>query len=181
MALLNPNDSSEVLYGSSGDVRNEINSHVAATTAGHYADENEIPGSLIIASLRKATRMINGFLEPVYADQLPFLAIADVPKLIDEIGSDMATYYVFRSASVLLGRLPDEKKEAYYDQYVDAETGFLVRIADSKIQLPELTAITPLEAKSIRTLGRHPVFDVDDIKNQEVDYKLLEDIERERE
>ena len=181
MALVNPNDSTEILYGSSGDVRNEINSHVAVSTAGHYADENEIPGSLIIASLRKATRMINGFLEPVYADQIPFGTTADVPKLLDEIGSDMAMYYVFRSASVLLGKLPDEKKEAYYDQYVDAETGILVRIADKKVQLSELTAVSPQEAKSIRESGRHPVFDVNDIKNQDVDYKLLEDIERERE
>ena len=186
MALLNPDDSTEVFYGSSGDIRNEINSHVAVTTGGHYMDESELPGSLIIASLRKATRLINTFLEVVYADQLPFTVVADVPKFLDEAGSDIATYYVFRSSVAKLGKLPDEKRQEYYLDYVSAQSefgavkGYLVRIQDRELAIPELTAVSPDQAKSIRTLGRAPIFDVDQVVNHEVDRRTIDDIERER-
>jgi hypothetical protein len=180
MALQNPDDSTEILYGVSGDVRNEINSHVAATTGGHYADEAEIPGALIIASLRKATRLINTFLEPVYADQLPFTTTAAVPKFMDEAGSDIATYYVFRSATAKIGNLPEQKRQDYYDAYVGQPDGFLVQIADRRMLVPELTAVSPDQAQSIRTKGRAPIFDVDPIVNHEVDRRTIDDIERER-
>lgn len=184
MGLLNPSDSTEVLYGSSGDVRNEINAFLTTSSPGHVVDEAEIPGALIIKSLVKATRLINGFLSPVYADNIPVTTVAGVPKLIDEIGSDIAMFYVWRSAHVLLGKIPDEKKIEYYDQYVSRnpqEPGFLVLISQRKIQLPEFAQQAPNEAQDVRQQSRTPIFDLDDIKDQEVSPRLLEDIAEDRE
>jgi len=180
MGFLNPNDSSEMLYGASGDVRNEINSYVDPSTAGHYAGEQEIPGSLIIASLVKATRMINTYLEPVYADQIPFATTQLVPKMVDVIASDIATYFTLRSSTASLGKVSEEKKQAYYDHYMDPETGMLIMISGRKIQLPELTGNSPYEGKSIRERNRHPIFDVDNETNAGPDPNLIRDIENER-
>lgn len=184
MAFLNPADSTEVLYGSSGDVRNEINAFLQTNSQGHTADEAEIPGALIVKSLVKATRLINGFLAPVYADNIPVTTVAGVPKLMDEAGSDIGMFYVWRSAHVLLGKMPDDKKMDYYDQYVSRnpqDPGFLVLISQRKMQLPEFSQQAPNEAADIRTNARPSIFDLDDIKNQEVSPGLLSDIEDERE
>ena len=180
MAFTNPSNPSEVLYGASGDVRNEINAHVLQSTAGHFADETEIPGSLIIKSLVKSTRLINAFLEPVYADQLPFTAAADVPVFLEEISNDIATYFVWRSSHLKLGNIPEDRRNDYYGQYVDSKDGILTRISEKKLQIPELSAVSPSDAKSIRNLGRHSVFDLDADTQQGVDPNLLEDIAQDR-
>ena|SRR3990167_1776975 len=180
MSFVNPNDSQEILYGASGDVRDEINQHMAAAGAGHYFGEEEIPGALIIKSLQKATRLINTHLEPVYADQIPFTAAADVPRFLEEVANDMGTYYVFRSAYAKLGNLPDEKKAEYFGRYVDPDPpGFLVQIAERKIALPELTGTNPSDAENVRK-GYNPIFDIDSDTNQAPDNDLLDDIDRER-
>lgn len=176
MALINPADSTEVFYGVSGDVRNEFNSFQDPTTAGHYADENEIPGASIISGLRKATRFINAYLEPVYGDQIPFTSTSQVPKILDEIGSDIATYFVIRSTKAAIGKMTDEKKMAYWDQYVDPKTGMLTLMKNREMLIPELTPVAPLEAKSIRNRNRAPIFDLDDPLKQDVSPYLLDDI-----
>lgn len=184
MALLNPSDGTEVLYGNSGDVRNEINAFLQTNSPGHVVDEAEIPGALIIKSLVKATRLINGFLAPVYADNIPVTTVAGVPKLMDEAGSDIAMFYVWRSAHVLLGKMPDEKKMDYYDQYVSRnpqDPGFLILISQRKMQLPEFAQQAPNEAEDVRQISRPAIFDLDGITEQEVSPKLLEDIAEERE
>lgn len=183
MAFVNPTDSTEILYGNSGDVRNEINAFLTTNSPGHTADEAEIPGALIVGSLRKATRLINGFLSPVYADNIPVTTVAAVPKLIDEAGSDIAMFYVWRSAHVQLGKMPDDKKMDYYDQYVSRDPnnpGFLVLIAQSKMQLPEFASVVPNEAQDVREQSRPPIFDLDDIKDQEVSPSLLDEIASDR-
>lgn len=178
MSFINPNDSSEVLYGASGDVRDEINTHLAAAASGHYFGEEDLPGALIIKSLQKSTRLINTYLEPVYPDQVPFAAAADVPKFLEEVGNDIATYYVFRSAYAKLGNLPDDKKADYFDKYI-GEDGFLTKISERKIALPELAPSNPSDANNVRK-GYTPIFDVDADTNQRVDTNLLDDIDRER-
>ena len=46
MSFQNPADSSEILYGSSGDVRDELNAHVLVSTGGHYMDEKVVAREL---------------------------------------------------------------------------------------------------------------------------------------
>lgn len=180
MSFTNPSDSTEILYGASGDVRDEFNAHMEVTTAGHYADESELAGSLIIRSLRRATRLINAYLEPVYADQIPFAVAGDVPKLLEQVSTDIATYYVFRSLSAKVGPVPDDKKAQYYGDHVEEKDGTLPKLRDRKLQLPELTAQYTDEVKTVRKQGRAPVFDMDSPFNHEVDQDLLDDIEQER-
>lgn len=181
MAMTNPTDATEVLYGASGDVRDEFNAYVAATTAGHYADELELPGALVIASLRRATRLINSFLEPVYADQIPFTATADVPRLLDEIGTDLAIFYALRATSTKMAPVTNDKKRDYYDAYIAEDPpGILPQLRDRKLQLPELTAGYADDVKAVRAQGRAPIFDVDATPNHAVDPHLLDDIATER-
>ena len=181
MAFPNPDDPNEILYGGSGDVRNEINAFASVATAGHYADEAELPGSLIVRALRRATRLIDFFLEPVYPDNIPITAAADVPRIFDEISSDIATYYVIRTLRAKLGTVSEEQKKNYFDQYVSEEPpGYLVLVRNGKTQIPELKVASPDEAKSVRALGRHPVFDIQSDLAQGPDWKLLDDIAQER-
>ena len=179
MAFANPSDSSEILYGASGDVRNELNAHLPTSTAGHYADETELPGGLIIASLRRSTRLINGFLEAAYSAQIPFTASGDVPRMVDEISDDIATFYALRSLSASVGPVSDAKKRDYYDQYVAPPDGILVRIAKGDIQIPELTSQTAEDAKAIRA-NHAPIFDLDRDTSQGVHPDTLDDIAEER-
>ncbi len=183
MAFANPSDSSEILYGASGDVRSEITANANASDSGHYIDEQEMPGALVIRALRKATRIINGYLEVVYADEIPFGSTGVVPKLLDEISTDLATFYCLRSLAANLGPVSEEKKRDYYDAYInpDGENGILQKIANREVQLPELTASYPNDAQAVRAQNRAPIFDVDSDRNHNVDPRLLEDIEDERE
>ena len=182
MGFPNPSDPSEILYGASGDVRDEINAHAASgMTAGHYVDEAEMPGSLVVRSLRKATREINAYLEIVYADQIPFTTTGSVPVLLDEISTDVATFYCMRSMTSALGPISEDKKWAYYDKYFDKENGLLAMIRDGEVQLPELTSVTPGDVKMVRSSDTSPIFDVDSDLNHRVDPRVIEDIENERE
>lgn len=179
MAFANPSNSAEILYGVSGDVRGELNAYVSAPTGAHYTDESELPGQLIVNSLRKATRIINAFLEVVYADQIPFLTTDVVPVLLDEISSDLATFYVWRSAHAIMGKVPEDKIEQYYNVYMDPKDGILAKLANREMQLPELTAAYGDDVVAVR--GGHPsIFDLDSDIETRVDPNLIEEIERDR-
>lgn len=183
MGLVNPNNSNEILYGSSGDVRNEINAYASPAGAGHYVDETEVPGSSIIRGLERATRRINSYLEVVYADQVPVSTVASVPVLLDDIASDLATYFVWRENMVRLARLPDEKRQTYFQDHVSedmANLGTLPLLRDRKLQLPEFGSAYTDEVKAVRSKGQAPIFDVDDEKSWNVDQRTLDDIEKER-
>lgn len=180
MAIPNPSDSTEILYGASGDVRDEINAHALATAAGHYIDEIEMPGALVIRAMRKATRTINSYLEPVYADQIPFTVTGDVPKMLDEISTDLATFYCLRSLTAALGPVTEDKKRDYFDQYMGEPNGILAQIRDRKLQLSELTAQYADDAKTVLSEDVAPIFDVDNPLNWQVDPRRLDDIDRER-
>lgn len=180
MGFTNPNNPNEILYGASGDVRNEINAYVASTFAGHYVDENEVAGSLIIRSLERATRIINGYLEVVYANQIPVSSVATVPVLLDDIASDLATFYTLRANQARMKPMSEEKRYIYYDQYMDPQKGTLALIRDRQIQLPEFSGAYTDEVKSVRGQGQSPIFDIDDEKNWNVDQRTLDDIDRER-
>ncbi len=180
MGFPNPNNSTEILYGSSGDVRNEINAYAAQSFAGHYVDENEVAGSLIIRSLERATRLINGYLEVVYANQMPVTTAAGVPVLLDDISSDIATYYTLRANQARMKAMSEEKRAQYYDNYISEPDGILAKIRDRKIQLSEFAGAYTDEVKAVRDQGQAPIFDVDDEKNWAPDPRTLDDIDRER-
>ena len=185
MGLSNPNNSSEVLYGSSGDVRNEINAYAALNTAGHYVDEVEVPGELIIRSLERATRRINGYLEVVYPDQIPVTVVASVPVLLDDVSSDLAVYYAWRANAARLRPMSSEKRKQYYDDHVseggpDQPKGTLPMLRDRKLQIAEFTATYGDEVQAVRETGQAPIFDVDDEKNWNTDPRTIDDIDRER-
>ena len=180
MALQNPNNSSEILYGSSGDVRNEINAFANPSFSGHYVDELEVPGISVIRGLERATRLINTYLEVVYADQIPYSATGDVPPFLDDLACDLATYFVWRSNTARLSQISDEKKAEYYDEHVKEKDGTLPKLRDRKMQLIELTASYGDEVQAVRDPERAPIFDVDEETNWRVDPNLIEDIQHER-
>ncbi len=179
MGFVNPSVATEILYGISGDVRGEINAYVNIPTGAHYADESEISGTLVINSLRKATRIINAFLEVTYSDQIPFTTVASVPVVLDEIASDLAVFYVWRSSHAIMGKVPEDKKEQYYDVYMDSKEGMLAKLANREMQIPELTATYGDDVKAIRG-GHASIFDLDSDVNARVDPNLIEEIERDR-
>jgi len=180
MGFPSPNNSSEILYGSSGDVRNEVNAYAITSQAGHYVDETEIPGNLIIRGLERATRLINGYLEVVYSSSIPITAAANVPVLLDDIASDLATYFTLRANVARVGPISSEKKNDYYDQYINEETGILALIRERKIQITEFTAVYGDEVKAVRAEGQAPIFDVDSEFNWNTDTRTIDDIEKER-
>lgn len=180
MGFPNPNNSNEILYGASGDVRNEINAYVASSFAGHYVDENEVAGSLIIRSLERATRLINGYLEVVYANQIPISSASAVPALLEDIASDIATFYTIRANQARMKAMSEEKRYLYYDQYLDKENGILRQIAKREIQLPEFSGAYTDEVKAVRETGQAPIFDIDGETNWEPDSRTIDDIEQER-
>lgn len=180
MGFPNPNNGSEILYGASGDVRNEVNAYVSATFAGHYVDENEMAGSLIIRSLQKATRLINSFLEPVYSTSIPVSTVEAVPVLLDDIASDIATFYAMRANQARVTPVSEEKRKQYYDQYVEEPNGILPKLRDRKMQLPEFSGAYTDDVKSVRGTGQAPIFDVDDEKNWNPDPRTIDDIGDER-
>ena len=183
MGFTNPNNANEILYGSSGDVRNEINAYAQPAGAGHYIDEIEVPATSIIRGLERATRRINSYLEVVYANQIPVATVALVPVLLDDIASDMATYFVWRENIARLAKIPDEKRRAYFDDHVSEsiETpGTLPLLRSRKLQLPEWGSSYADEVKTLRNPGQGPTFDVDAETNWGTDPRTIDDIESER-
>lgn len=183
MGLVNPNNASEILYGSSGDVRNEINAYAMPATAGHYVEEVEVPGSLIIRSLERGTRLINAYLEVAYADQIPVTAVANIPPIFDDIASDLATYYTWRANAARLRPMSDEKREQYYKDHTREDKnnkGTLPMLRDGMLQIAEFTTTSKDDVKAVRDTGQAPIFDIDDEKNWEPDPRTIEDIDRER-
>lgn len=186
MGFPNPSNGNEILYGSSGDVRNEINTFLSQSGyTGHYVDERELPGSLIIRSLERATRLINGYLEPVYADQVPIKAAASVPVLLDDVATDIATFYCLRSSQARVTSVSPEKRRDYYDDHTreggqDVAKGTLPMLRDRELQLPEFSGAYTDEVKAVRDKGQAPIFDVDNEANWNPDQRTIEDIEGER-
>lgn len=183
MGFVNPNNPNEILYGTSGDVRNEINSYASPAGAGHYVDETEVPGSSIIRGLERATRRINAYLEVVYSNNIPVTTSAGVPVLLDDIACDLATYFVWRENMFRLAKMPDEKRQSYFLDHTSQDPnnpGTLPMIRSRELQLPEFGSAYADEVKAVRSQGQAPIFDVDKETNWEIDPRTIDDIEKER-
>lgn len=164
---------SEVIYGSSGDTRSELVSGNAVTDQG-YLDETQIRGEIITRGLRRATRIINGYLESVYPDSVPFAA-GSIPLLIDSLANDLAVCYVMRSKHSNFPPMSNETKEMYCDETKE----LLEKLQKREMQLPELTS-TDYPETSNNMEDIIPVFDMDDVTNQGVDPDLIDDIRDEK-
>ena len=71
-------------YGSSGDIRADLNGGLASTH-DNYMGEAQISGALIERGRRSAYATINSKLEPAYPSQVPWTSGSE-PGLIQELG-----------------------------------------------------------------------------------------------
>jgi len=152
---------SELIYGLSGDVRQELGN----------PSEVEVSAGKILTARTRATRVVNGRLEKLFPDSIPFTSSTNVPVLIDEITNELATFYVKRMSHKGIAPLSDEVKTEYWEKPMQ----MLQDIIDEKVKLPELTA-----AEADRMLAPQkdytPTFDEADELNWVVDPDKLEDI-----
>jgi len=148
-------------YGSSGDIR---------TLELASATESEISGALITTSLARATNIINSYLERPFPELVPFAA-GDVPAMIDDIATAIATYFVKRARFPGPGPLAEQTKADYYDKSIED----LKAISKGELKLPELTSKIKRDIKS--TQADYPtIFDVDDIEGSAISSTRLGDI-----
>ncbi len=155
----------ELVYGSSGDVRLEL---------GNPA-EAEVSAPLLDLSRRKATRLVNSFVEKAYPDQIPFTVAGDIPLLLNTISDDLSVYYVKRSLHPGPNPLSDTIKEEYYEKNIK----ILEQIRDGDLEISELAGKQTSVSSNRSTYT--PIFDVDDIENHVVDPDLTRDVEESRE
>ena len=158
----------EIIYASSGDIREEYNAGAAVGDKG-YKDETTLHGVLITRSARRATRVINGKLEGAYPNDIPFTTDASVPKLIKEIADDLSIYYVRRSKHPGQGPMADDVKADYFDSPME----LLNEIAAGDTKLSELETLTSDRYTFHTMKGVNPVFNMGNIEDQEVDPDLL--------
>lgn len=156
---------SELLYGSSGDVRLELGS----------PDEVEVSASLINTSRQKATRLINTYCKNAYPDNIPFATAADIPLVLDSLANDLSVYFVKRSLHHGPSPLSDEIKIEYYENSIK----LLEEIRDGKTVISELDDAQGTSIDTNRS-GYIPIFDVDGELEQKVDSDLSDDIADER-
>lgn len=164
----------ETIYAVSGDVRESMSVGMNPS-ATNYKGEIQLPGVLITRGGRSATRYINGKLEAVYPDIVPW-AEGSVPVLIVEIANELAECWIRTKQHP--GPAPMSKDVS---DPCAAVKETLQEIADGKMKLPEITASTPFDDVGHTRGDYTPVFDMDDVVNQKVDPDLLEDIGESRE
>ena len=156
-------------YGSSGDVRADLNGGLSVSHA-NYMGEAQISGALIERGRRNAYATVNSKLEPAYPSQVPWTSASE-PALISEISNKLAMCFILTRKNP--GSEPLDKNRR--EQYCEEPVKMLDQLASFEMQLPEIEA--PLGAKVFHTRsGREPACDVDDIENQHVDPDLLDDI-----
>lgn len=147
-------------YSSSGDVREILGT----------PSEAEVSATKIDLGRRKASRLIDTYLEKPYPGQIPFTASGDVPSIVNEIASDLSVYFIKRDLHPGPNPLSDTIKEEYYDKNIEV----LQQIRDGELEIPELAG------KQSSILANrseyHPICDVDNIENHNIDTNLLSDI-----
>ena len=166
----------EIIYGISGDIREELNSGAVPGTK-NYKDETQIRGDIITKSARRATRKVNTKLRNTYPDEIPFAAIADVPLEIVSIANDLGVYYVLRAKHRGPGPLAATVKEEYYNNSISE----LEDIIESGVPLNELDSKGSTVSETSDTNEDYEaVFDMDEVENQRVDPDRLDDIAADR-
>lgn len=151
-------------YGNSGDIREILTP----------ATEAEISGALITLGQKQATNLINSYLERPFPELVPFAA-GDVPAMIDDIATAIATYFVKRARFPGPGPLAEQTKADYYDKSIED----LQKISKGELKLPELTSKIKRDIKSTQA-EYVPTFGVGDIESSAIDTDHLDDEINER-
>jgi len=147
----------KINYGSSGDVRTNLGSPT----------ETEVSANLLDLARRKATDLVNGYLEVAFPTNVPWGASGDTPVLINSITDDIACYFIKRNTHKGIMPLSDEVKEEFWEKPVQ----MLKDIQSGKMQLPELTAAVGDSVEANR--GSYtPIFDVDKVDFSKIDSDL---------
>lgn len=114
-----------ISYSSSGDVREILGN----------PSESEVSAIKISLGRKKATDLINIYLEKAYPGQVPIESSSDIPSIVNELASDLSVYYIKRDLHPGPLPLEDGVKSEYYDKSID----ILKQIKDGEISLPEFT------------------------------------------
>lgn len=152
-------------YGVSGDIRDDVKRNATAT---------ELPGGEITRGQKWATAFLDGYLEPLYPDSVPF-ASGSVPAMVDWAASQLGVYFVLRSLYKMRPPNWADIREEYYDNI----TKWLEDLREGHINLPELVAQRAPEVES-NTKDFTPIFGLDDPEHWKVDADRLEDIQDSR-
>lgn len=155
----------EVIYGVSGDVREELGN----------STETEHSSTLLLMARTRATRVVNSFLEKAFPSQIPFGSTGDVPVLITEIVNELSVFYVLRAKHPGPAPLTKEVKQEYWDKPLK----MLQDILEEKIKIPELTASEPSRILSNRG-DKSTIFDIDPDTGWVVDPDLQQEVEDQR-
>jgi len=108
----------------SGDVRESLGN----------PDEVEYSAITLEMSRRRATNLVNTYVQKVYPESIPFVASGDIPGMLETITIDLSVYYCKRDKHQGPAPLSDEIKEEYYDKSIS----LLEAIAKGDVELPEL-------------------------------------------
>src|SRR3990167_2039058 len=113
-------------YGVSGDIRDDVKRNATST---------ELPGPEITRGQKWATAFLDGFLEPIYPDNVPF-ASGDVPAMVDWMASQLGVYFTLRS--LYKNRPPNwaDIRTEYYDNVMDV----LKEMREGNIDIPDLSS-----------------------------------------
>jgi len=154
-----------IIYGVSGDVRLALGNPT----------EVEVPATMLQLGRRRASRLVDGFLEKVYPTKIPILASGDVPSIVSWITNDIATYYIMRDMHPGPMPISQEKKQAYWDDSI----ALLDRLQSKDVMIPEFASSIVSEISSNR-VDSNTIFDVDPIESSTINTDLLDDISDDR-
>lgn len=145
----------------------------------YYSDEGNIktlwtqgkdaPSGLISRCILRAYNTINALLSIRYT--LPF---DSTPPLVESLSDDLTIFYLKRHLNPGAGDLDDETKNLYEDAKNE-----LKDIALGKVPLVDSdgTLVAEKSSMSSSTEGYQPIFNLDDVKNHEIDSDRLDEIE----
>lgn len=160
-----------ILYGGSGDVREGLGNPT----------ELEYSASLINKSRTSATDIVNGYLEVVYPDNIPFTSTGDVPSLVNTLTNDLSVYFCRRDAHRGIAPLVDSVKEEYYQRPID----ILEKIKTGDMTIPELGSLQGgnISTPAADATGKPytPIFGEGDETTWQLDSKRLDAEAEERE
>lgn len=157
-------------YGSASDIRSDISGGVRLGHEQYLTDEKLTP-ELIERGRRFAYRRINSMLKPTFGNLIPF-ASGSEEDIIFEHSNTIATWFIQNR------RFPDRVDENPFNtEYAEAIKDLEEMAKTGK----GLDGAAPKKTSmSFTHNNMTPIFNLDDIKNQDVDSDLLDRISDDR-